>query len=87
MPSCRLCCPQHNSAAAKQLYSLSRSGAQEFPLAVVSMNLTKWAMQVRAGWTETRNQAACLYARVFAGGRSTTRVIPDQHARTAAHYS
>ena len=38
----------HNADNAARLYRLSRSGRQEFPLAVVSLNITKWTMQVRA---------------------------------------
>lgn len=37
----------HNADNAARLYRLSRSGRQEFPLAVVSLNVTKWTMQVR----------------------------------------
>ena len=36
----------HNTANAARLYRLSRSGRQEFPLSIVSMNITKWTLQV-----------------------------------------
>lgn len=39
-------CPQHDAVNASRLYRLSRSAEQEFPLAVVSLNITKWTVQV-----------------------------------------
>lgn len=40
---------QHDAVNASRLYRLSRSAEQEFPLAVVSLNITKWTVQVRKG--------------------------------------
>lgn len=41
---------QADPAAAGLIYQLSRSGRQEFPLSVVSLNITKWTIgAVRAG--------------------------------------
>ena len=39
--------PQHHPGNAACLWDLSRSGEQEFPLAVVSLNISKWTLQVR----------------------------------------
>eukprot|EP00775_Hariotina_reticulata_P010811 gene10811-10967_t len=40
----------HNAEAAHKLYRLSHSDLQEFPLAIVSLNITRWAlMALRAG--------------------------------------
>lgn len=49
---CVWCVPlyaQHDAVNASRLYRLSRSAEQEFPLAVVSLNITKWTVQVRKG--------------------------------------
>eukprot|EP00798_Chlamydomonas_sp_ICE-L_P015734 gene15734-21856_t len=35
----------HSAHNAQLLYSLSRSASQEFPLSIVSMNITKWTLQ------------------------------------------
>eukprot|EP00878_Enallax_costatus_P039042 GHUV01044558.1.p1 GENE.GHUV01044558.1~~GHUV01044558.1.p1 ORF type:complete len:100 (+),score=23.30 GHUV01044558.1:222-521(+) len=42
--------PHHDAAAAQQLYKLSTSPTQDFPLAIVGLNITRWTLTaLRAG--------------------------------------
>eukprot|EP00879_Flechtneria_rotunda_P026631 GHRR01028410.1.p1 GENE.GHRR01028410.1~~GHRR01028410.1.p1 ORF type:complete len:133 (+),score=57.34 GHRR01028410.1:208-606(+) len=44
----------HDASAAKKLYQLSTGTKQEFPLAVVSLNITRWTLAaVRSGALST----------------------------------
>lgn len=54
---------QHDAVNASRLYRLSRSAEQEFPLAVVSLNITKWTVQVRKGpWGQKVDASGLLRA-------------------------
>ena len=57
----------HNADNAARLYRLSRSGRQEFPLAVVSLNITKWTMQVRAEQLAPFAPEGCMPSDLHAG--------------------
>jgi len=53
---------EHNASNAAKLYRLSRSDRQEFPLAVVSLNITKWTLQViQAGVVASSHPLFCPF--------------------------
>ena len=64
----------HDPENAAKVYRLSRNGRQEFPLAVVSLNVTKWTLQVsmlgKEAWYKERHEEGTPGLEVLSSPRS-----------------
>ena len=71
----------HHPGNAAAMYTLSRSSTQEYPLAVVSLNMTKFTLQVGGNWVG--RLLACL-GRQYA---ATCLTYPYASQMEVAHHT